>query len=127
MMIRKTLPAAALLAVMLGSCYNDNREDLYPAPPPGGCDTTGVTYSGFIAPLMQQSCAISTCHDNATASLDIVLDNYNGVREIAQNGRLTGSVTHSSGFYPMPKNGNKLDACTIDKIRAWVNAGAPEN
>jgi len=112
----------------LAGCYNDSREDLYPTPSGGsGCDTANITYSGFIAPLMQQTCAISACHDNATASLDIVLDNYSGVREIALNGRMMGAITHTNGFYPMPKDGNQLDACTISKIRTWVNAGAPEN
>jgi hypothetical protein len=125
-MIKKMFTAAALLAFFLGSCYNDNREDLYPTPSQSNCDTTGITYTAVIEPLMRQSCAISACHDDATASLDIVLDNYEGVRTIAMNGKLMGSITHAGGFYPMPKDGNKLDDCTIAKIRSWVRDGAPE-
>lgn len=112
--------------VLLGTgCYNDNREDLYPSI--GSCDTITVSFSAFIAPLMNTTCATSACHDAATASFALILDNYTDIRQIALNGKLLGSVTHASGFYPMPKNAARLDDCTIAKIRAWINAGAPEN
>ncbi|SRR5690606_8200904 len=119
-----TLLSCAVIFLSTG-CYNDNREDLYPAI--GDCDTATVSYSEFIAPLMNASCATSACHDAATASFALILDNHADVQQIALNGKLLGSVTHASGFYPMPKNAARLDECTIAKIRAWVNAGAPEN
>ncbi len=121
-----SISASLLLTMYLGTgCYNDNREDLYPAT--DNCDSTNVSYSSFIAPLMNASCATSACHDAATASYAIILDNYAGVQQIALNGKLLGSITHSGGFYPMPQNMPKLDDCTIAKIRNWINAGAPEN
>jgi hypothetical protein len=112
------------LITVLTGCYQDNREDLYPVV---SCDTAGITYSGFIAPLLNQSCAISTCHDNETAAQNMVLDNYAGIQEIAVNGKLVGSLTHAAGFYPMPKSANKFDDCTLLKIKKWVNDGALEN
>jgi hypothetical protein len=38
-----------------------------------------------------------------------------------------GAITHAPGFTPMPQGGAKLPACEIAKIKAWVDAGSPNN
>ncbi len=115
----------ALFAAGFTSCYNDNREDLYPAIQ--DCDTANVSYSAFIAPLMASSCATSGCHDAATASFAIILETYEDVKDVALNGKMLSSINHEGGSYPMPQDAPKLDDCTIAKVRSWINAGAPEN
>ncbi|HTX88659.1 MAG TPA: c-type cytochrome domain-containing protein [Bacteroidales bacterium] len=89
------------------------------------CDTSNVTYSGTINPILQQSCV--GCHSGTAPSGGIDLSTYNGVYAVATNGYLLSAVNWVPGFSPMPKNGNKLPACELTQIRIWVNAGAPNN
>ena len=89
------------------------------------CDTSNITYSGNIVPLLQNSCI--GCHSGSTPAGNISLNNYSGVFTVAANGKLFGSVNHSPGFSAMPKGGNKLSSCQIDMIRIWTDGGAPNN
>lgn len=89
------------------------------------CDTTAVSYSGFIAPLFSTFCA--GCHSGGNPSGGILLNSYNGVKAVALNGRLLGAISWSPGFKSMPDGGNKLTDCSISKIQAWINDGAPNN
>jgi hypothetical protein len=89
------------------------------------CDTTTVTYSGTIAPIISTNCL--SCHSASNPSAGFSLSNYEQVKPYAQGGILLGVVQHSSGFQAMPKGGNKLATCDINKIMAWVNRGAPNN
>jgi hypothetical protein len=89
------------------------------------CDTTFFTYSGAILPILQASCI--GCHSGTPASGNIDLSTYANVKITTLNGKLIGSVTHATGFKPMPQAGNKLPDCKITQIKKWVNAGAPNN
>jgi hypothetical protein len=86
------------------------------------CDTTAVTYTNFVKPLVQAKC--QGCHGNSNPSAGINLSTYATAKPSAQNGKLVAAVTRTANW--MPKNGQKLDACTVNKIKVWVNAGAPE-
>lgn len=121
-LLRKTL-LAVLFVLPFAGCYYDNEEELYPNPI--ACDTSSVTYSGHIAAIMQSNC--NTCHNAANASGNVITEDYNNLRTIALNGKLYGSVSHASGFSPMPKGGNKLSECDQARIRIWAAAGAPNN
>ena len=116
---------AILILFSATGCYYDNMKDLYPAT--NACNTDSVKYSTTIQPLLQSNCAFSGCHDAGSASAGVNLSNHAGAQAIATNGRLLGVVTHSSGFSPMPKNGNKLSDCAILQIQKWVADGAPNN
>jgi hypothetical protein len=114
------------MCILLGACYNDKSDKLYPAP--AVCDTTNVTYSGTISAIMATNCTLSGCHDAATQSGTYRFDTYDGVKKPITNGRLIGAITHASGFTQMPQGRTEpMDACTIAKISAWVNKGAPNN
>lgn len=91
----------------------------------GDCDTTNVTYSATILPLMQSRCI--GCHNNNTTSGNVNLSTHAGTQVQALNGRLLAVVNHEPGFSPMPSGGNKLSDCEIAEIRIWVNDGAPNN
>lgn len=90
----------------------------------GGCDITSVGYAAVIQPLMQNQCL--GCHGgNATSGGGIKLGTYADVRTQALNGNLYNSISRSTNW--MPKGGAKLDACAISQVKAWVDAGAPNN
>ena len=97
----------------------------------GGCDTTNVTYSGTIAPLMGNYC--NGCHGDSGNSTGINLTSYfdsgtdDGVKTVAQDGRLWGSVNQDGGFSAMPLGGNRLQECKIDELRIWLDNGYPND
>lgn len=94
-------------------------------PNTGQCDTTNITYSGFVAPFLINTCV--GCHSGPTPSGNINLSTYAGVQAVALSGRMYGAISHAPGFQPMPRGGAKLSQCTIDKIKSWINDGAPNN
>lgn len=100
------------------SCKSDNEEDLFK---PSDCDTIGVSYTQFVAPLMSANC--NSCHNVG----NIITSNYNDLKTIALNGKLMGSINHQQGYLAMPQGQPKLQECARLKLGAWVNAGAAEN
>jgi len=90
-----------------------------------GCDTTDVTFSLDIQPLIQNSC--EGCHSGGNPSGGVGLTNYNQIQTLALNGDLYGVVNHNSGYVPMPYNQSKLSQCRIDQIKIWIDQGAPNN
>lgn len=110
------------LLFSLNSCYYDKSDLLYPNT---ACDTAAVKYATSVLPVLSSNCI--NCHGGATPSAGISLDNYAGVKVQVDNGRLWGAVSHSASYSPMPKNSAKLNNCSLDKIRIWIAAGAPNN
>jgi hypothetical protein len=109
--------------ILLTGCYYDNEETLYPQTV---CDTTNVTYSGTIVPILQSNSCL-TCHDPVTASGGVILQTYADLLVYVQNGKFWGAVSHASGYFPMPNGGNKLSDCDLTKIDLWIKKGAPNN
>lgn len=107
-------------AICLPGCYYDNEEYLYPDT---FCDTSAVTWSGTIEPLIQSSCAIPGCHVPGAESP--TLTSYTAVKAIADDGRMRGVLILGTPAF-MPLNG-KLPACDQTKVQVWLDAGAPEN
>ncbi|HZV71293.1 MAG TPA: c-type cytochrome domain-containing protein [Saprospiraceae bacterium] len=91
----------------------------------GLCVTTNVSYSGFVAPLLTTYCV--GCHSGGAPSGGITLNTYNGVKAVAQSGKLHGAISWSTGFQKMPQGGAKLAQCNIDKIKGWIDEGALNN
>jgi hypothetical protein len=89
------------------------------------CDTSAVTYSKSIAPLISAKC--KGCHQGTNPGGGILLTSYAGVRAIAANGKLSGSVNHVAGYSAMPKGAAKLPDCDIAKLRIWIDEGYPNN
>ncbi len=90
-----------------------------------GCDTVNVKYSTQVKSLLSSKC--TGCHNTASAGGGINLDNYGGASTVALNGRLIGSVAHTTGYIPMPQGGTKLSDCEIKIFQLWINDGAPNN
>ncbi len=91
----------------------------------GQCVATNVSYSGFVAPLLTTYCV--GCHSGGAPSGGIVLNNHAGVQAVALSGKLYGAISWATGFQQMPKGSNKLSQCNIDKIKGWIDDGAPNN
>ena len=89
------------------------------------CDSTQFKYGANISPLLSTYCL--GCHSGSTPSGNINLSTYAGVYNVAINGRLVGSVSHTAGYSAMPQNASKLSECQIAQIRKWVTAGALNN
>jgi hypothetical protein len=114
---------AIIVLVFVVSCYYDNEEALYPSYSTA-CDTTNVTFSATIAPILSSNCL--SCHSNASASSlgnNIRLENYADVMTNAT--AIDGSIKHSGSYSPMPKNGGKLKDCSIKQFDIWVRTGMP--
>lgn len=121
--IIKYVFVSLLFSVLLVSCYYDKEDSVYPYDK--FCDTSNTTYSGTVEPIINQYCV--SCHLSANPSGQITLDSYSSVKVQADNGKLFGSINHDGGYSPMPKDGNKLSDCQISQIKAWIDAGSPNN
>jgi hypothetical protein len=122
-MMKKNIYLIAALAIVLGGCYYDSEDVLYPSGP---CSTADVTYSNTVLPALQSNGCIG-CHTGSAPSGNISLDSYANVKAQALNGKLYGSINFMAGYSAMPKGGSKMNNCTISKIKAWVDAGALNN
>jgi hypothetical protein len=91
----------------------------------GPCITDNISYAEFVAPLLSTNC--TGCHSGGTPSGNIVLNSHSAVQTVALNGRLLGAITWTSGYQQMPKGSGKLSDCNIEKIKVWINNGAPNN
>lgn len=119
------LTGFVLVVFAVTSCYYDNEEYLYPDLPGGECDTTGITYAGFVAPLLAANC--NTCHSEAAPQGNVVTSTYDGLKIVVNSGQFRKAINHEQGALPMPQNGSKLSSCNLKKIDAWINQGAPQN
>ncbi|WP_375562547.1 c-type cytochrome [Bernardetia sp. OM2101] len=92
------------------------------------CDTSQVTLSGTVKPILQTNCY--SCHSAAGASslgAGINLESYASLKSRATNGSLLGAIKHSSGYSPMPKGAAKIASCDIRLIETWINDGAKDD
>jgi hypothetical protein len=119
------LPLVTVFVIAFSSCYYDNMETLYPVLN-STCDTTAVTFSTSIAPLLSSSCY--SCHSNATAASfgsNIKMESYADVKTNAV--AIAGSIKHTGSYSPMPKNGGQLNTCSIQLFDIWVRRGMLNN
>jgi uncharacterized membrane protein len=89
------------------------------------CDTTNITYSGSIKPIIETYCL--GCHSGSSPSGNISYTSYAGVKANVDDGSFSGSINHLPNFSQMPKNANKLSACQLEKIKNWIDKGALDN
>lgn len=122
----KKLLAIAALALVTAGCYNDKYDKLYPV---GSvvCDTTTVSYTADVRPILDAKCATAGCHDAGTGAGGYDFSTHATTQPSATNGKLVGTVNWTAGFSAMPKNQPKLSQCEINKITRWANQGALNN
>jgi hypothetical protein len=126
--MKRLVPLLAIFVIILlffGSCYYDSEESLYPTLNTS-CDTTNVTFSGKIFPILSNNCL--SCHSNSAAPVSgnsIAIENYADVKARAVS--ISGAINQTGSNSPMPKNGSKLKACLITQFDIWVRNGTPNN
>ena len=128
--MKKITNGIFILLLAFVACTKDKGEIVRPRPLGPGCDTSMViSYATHIAPIMNNSCGAQdpSCHTSATASGQAILDIQLGVNAVAMDGRLLSCITWDGNTSFMPKSGVKLPECDINKIRKWINEGAPDN
>lgn len=113
-----------MLLLFLSGCYYDTAEELYPNDA-AGCDTTNTTFTAIIQPIIQDQCL--SCHSAAANQGNVNLEGYAQMKTYADNGKLLGSVSYASGYIAMPQGAPQLSGCSINKIKAWINSGSPNN
>ncbi len=124
--MKKLLWTLLILSLVAG-CYYDSEEQLYPKIDQS-CDTTGVAFAKTILPILQTNCY--GCHSTSQAAAygnNIDVEDFALLKQVVDNGRFYGTIIHDPLRSPMPKNGSKLDTCSITKIKIWIDHGALNN
>jgi len=130
--IRIVILCGLSFSLIIGTtkCYYHNEKDLY-APVTlttdstrSTCDTTSVTYSKSVAPILSNYCY--ACHSGSN-SQGVILNTYTGVNEQVTSGRILHAITQDGTVPAMPPNGGKLSTCDIAIITKWIKTGAPDN
>ena len=90
------------------------------------CDPTAFKFSADIQPILNNFCV--GCHGGSNPTFPD-LSNYALVKNYIDGnpGNFENYINGSTGFTLMPKNGAKMSDCNINKIQAWINAGALNN
>jgi len=89
------------------------------------CDTSNSTYSASIKYIISDKCL--GCHSGSPPAGGYDFSTYAGVKARVNDGKLWGAVNHVPGYSAMPKNGPRLSACELAKIKIWIDTGAPNN
>ncbi len=122
----KSLFAIIVVAITFTSCFYDKADVVYPVSA-STCDTTTVTYSNQIVSILNAQC--NYCHGAAANSIGggIYLNTYAALKPYVNNGSFLNSILQNGKASAMPKNGAKMDNCSILKIQSWINKGALNN
>ncbi|MCX6224098.1 MAG: hypothetical protein NTV01_05025, partial [Bacteroidia bacterium] len=108
-----------LVVILIASCYHDNEEFLYPKLDQG-CDTTLITFSKSILPILQTNCY--GCHsasENANSGKGINLEDFSLLKQRVISGEFYASIVQNSTLVQMPKDGAVLATCSLNKIKIW--------
>lgn len=126
LLIRPVLAGAAVLALGLAAgCTYSHGDPALVTP----CDTSPqtVTYAAVVSPIFDAHCR--ECHaTNKAATLGggINLGDYQNVSRYPAD-QLLASIQQLPSADPMPKGRAKIPECDILRIKAWMEAGEPDN
>ena len=108
--------------LFMNSCAKDVGKDPALLPKVLNCDS--VKYSRTIKPIVMANCAIPTCHvpgGQGSGDFTTFTDFYAKAQSGALKARVIDGVP---GFMPAA---GRLPDDKIEKIKCWLNAGAPNN
>ncbi len=89
------------------------------------CNGISPTYTADVAPITETKCAISGCHNAATASHGLNLEGYDAAKNNFNAHNLLCAINHANGCNPMPKNQPKLSDAEIKTITCWAKNNFP--
>lgn len=124
-MLKRTIFFCLLaISLLMQACYYDNETVLYQTGSGIACDTTNVTYTSTIVPIMSANC--NSCHTSLSGN-GVITSDYTNLKVIVTNGKLVKSVNWSAGAISMPLGGQKMSSCNLAKINKWINNGTLNN
>lgn len=88
------------------------------------CDTVDVTFSGDIAPIVQNSC--QGCHNGNFAQGGVTLENYDDINALVIFNSLPEIIGGDGEEALMPPN-NPLSDCQVRMFEIWIENGAPND
>jgi hypothetical protein len=109
-------------AAIMHGCYYDNAEDLYQNFPKG-CDVSAVTYSLDVRPILDQNCG--SCHGPIAPQAGLDLSTYDKVK--ANVTKIRDRINRPISDPLVMPQGGPMPQCNIDKVTAWIDAGALNN
>jgi hypothetical protein len=124
----KHLLLLAVTICLLGCLYDKNMpiqpsgDDVIPSTN-ATCDTIVISFDKSVWPILQSNCV--SCHSETNASAGVDLSSYAKIIPYVQNGKLYGSITHATGYKPMPSATTKLSVCDITILRTWIRGSYP--
>jgi hypothetical protein len=121
---RLLLIGFGVLGVAAGCTYSHGEPDV-PAP----CEATAATatFAAVVSPIIQVNCR-DGCHNAVARQGGVNFDDFNEVRLYANTGSIVRRIELDPGHPDfMPKGRGKMAPCDIARIKAWVQAGAPNN
>jgi hypothetical protein len=117
-----TAAVAGAFLLYLSSCSKHNAIELGA----GTCDTTNVSYSRQVVPILENNCY--QCHRGPGASSGVDFSSYGAFKGwAASTSYVIGDLTAAPGYTPMPYGMPKLSDCDINTILAWIHQGTPNN
>lgn len=106
----------------VSGCSKESADKLAGA---NSCDTTNVSFSKQIVPILEDNCY--TCHQGNNPPSGIDLSDFTTLQAHVKNGDLKSAVTHTGTVTPMPYGLPMLPSCEVNTIAAWVDQGALNN
>lgn len=119
---RKNILILSLGALFVTACYYDNAEDLYQNFPKA-CDVSAVSYSIDIRPIINQNCV--SCHGAVALLAGLNLSTYDNVK--ANSAKIKDRINRSVSDALLMPQGGPMPQCSIEKVTAWIDAGALNN
>lgn len=131
------LASLLVLFIAMSSCKHDPvfPNDGQDPPPSAFCDPDTVYFHNEILPLLNSGCAVSGCHNAASAEEGVVLTDYSN---IIRTGKVKPGKPNDSKLYkvlidndpgdrmpPPPRSPFTTDQIT--KVRRWIEQGAKNN
>jgi hypothetical protein len=108
-----SLISALFISLLIAGCTKDKENTN------NDCSTT-KSWTSDVSPIIQSSCAITSCHASGSANGPGALTSYQAVF----NARTAIRQAVASGA--MPKTGS-LTAAQKNAIICWIDSGAPQN
>ena len=111
-----------LLVAVIFSCTQGIEDPM--VTPTNPCST--VTFKTDITPIINQTCAIKSCHVSGTGLGDYTV--YAGLAKEATNGGFKKEVLTNKSMPPRNSSGQtSLTVAQLEKFTCWINAGSPNN
>ncbi|MBI5914140.1 MAG: hypothetical protein HY842_02090 [Bacteroidetes bacterium] len=117
---------ASTLLLAIGCGKDDTNPDYAANADCSAIVTADNTYTNSIKTILDTNCALSGCHNAATATNGVNLSDYASAKQTFETKDVLCAVHHGSGCPPMPKGGAQLANNLINQIDCWVKNGYAE-